>query len=251
MRTCHYPSSDAPQYVINRMIRLNWLMHSRMWHLSWSLNGAMIFIIMVMIDWRVVFTSFFIVELSWACLLLTPSSWEWPCASFDLPSWLFLVADASPCSFDETDGSQKEQVNVEIVGNEEAPHKAIKKLAIGEVKPIKDEDDDNIVHVNLDPTTRHVSSNEHGEDSATRNDQDGRSNETQGHSHEDGVNNKQAQLNSTMKKEVKTTLQLIMTMMMKMMSPFKDQLKCHILECINPFNGIILLRTYWGASDEG
>ena len=33
-------------------------------------------------------------------------------------------------------------------------------------------------------------------------------------------------LNSTMKKEVKTTLQSIMTMMMKMMSPFKDQLKC-------------------------
>ena len=92
-------------------------------------------------------------------------------------------------TFDETDGSQKEQVVVEIVGNEEAPHKAIKKLAIGEVKPIEDEDDDNIVHVDLDPTTYHVSSNEHGEASATRNDQDGGSNKTQDHSHEDGVNN--------------------------------------------------------------
>ena len=100
-------------------------------------------------------------------------------------------------TFDEIDGSQKEQVNVEIVGNEEAPHKAIKKLAIGEVKP---KDDDNIVHVDLDPTTHHVSSNEHGEASATRNDQDGRSNETQGHSHEYGVNNEQAQpqLNMTL-----------------------------------------------------
>ena len=49
------------------------------------------------------------------------------------------------------------------------------------------------MHVDLDPTTHHVSSNEHGEASATRNDQDGRLNETQGHSHEDGVNNKQAQ----------------------------------------------------------
>ena len=58
-------------------------------------------------------------------------------------------------------------------------------------------------------------------------------------------------LNSTMKKEVKTTLQSIMTMMMNMMAPFKDQLKCHILECINPFNEIILLVTYWGASDKG
>ena len=71
--------------------------------------------------------------------------------------------------------------------------KAIKKLAIGEVKPIEDKDYDNIVHVDLGPTTHHVSSNEHGEASATRNDQDGRSNETQGHSHEDGVNNKQVQ----------------------------------------------------------
>ena len=57
-------------------------------------------------------------------------------------------------------------------------------------------------------------------------------------------------LNSTMKKEVKSTLhklmivilQSIMTMMMMALS--KDQLKCHILECINPFNGIIPLITY-------
>ena len=61
-------------------------------------------------------------------------------------------------TFDETGGSQKEQVNIEIVGNEEAPHKAIKKLAIGEVKPIEvqDEDEDTIVHVDHDPTTHHV-----------------------------------------------------------------------------------------------
>ena len=87
-----------------------------------------------------------------------------------------LIEITADVTFDETDGSQKEQVNVEIVGNEEAPHKAIKKLAIGEVKPIKDEDDDNSVHVDLDPTTHHVSSHECGEASATRNDQDGRSN---------------------------------------------------------------------------
>ena len=82
---------------------------------------------------------------------------------------------------------------MELTRNTDIPHKAIKKLAIGEVKSIEDEDDDNIVHVDLDPTTHHVSSNEHGEASATRNGQDGRSNETQGHFHEDGVNNKQAQ----------------------------------------------------------
>ena len=50
-----------------------------------------------------------------------------------------------------------------------------------------------IVHVDHDPTIHHVSSNEHGEASAIRNNLDGRSNEAQGHSHEDGVNNKQAQ----------------------------------------------------------
>jgi hypothetical protein len=98
-------------------------------------------------------------------------------------------------TFDEIDGSQKEQVNVEIIGKEEAPHQAIKKLAIGEVKPIEaqDKDEDTIVHIDHDPTTHHVPSNEHGEAFATRNNQDGRSNDAQGHSHEDGANNEQVQ----------------------------------------------------------
>ena len=115
-----------------------------------------------------------------------------------------LIEIAVDVTFDETDGSQKEQVNVENVGNEEAPHEAIKKLAIGEVKPIEDEDEDHVVHDDLDPTIHHVSSNEHGEASATRNNQDGRSNEAQGHSHEDGVNNEQAQpqLNNEERSEV-------------------------------------------------
>ena len=90
-----------------------------------------------------------------------------------------LIEIVVDVTFDETDGSQKEQVNVEIVGNEEAPHKAIKKLAIGEVKPIEvqDEYEDTIVHVDHDPTIHHVSSNEHGEAFASRNNQDGRSND--------------------------------------------------------------------------
>ena len=48
-----------------------------------------------------------------------------------------LIEIVVDVTFDETDGSQKEQVNVEIVGKEEAPHKAIKRLAIGELKPIE------------------------------------------------------------------------------------------------------------------
>ena len=65
-------------------------------------------------------------------------------------------------------------------------------------------------------------------------------------------------LNSTIMKEVKTSLyktmvlilKSIKTMIMKMMVSSKDQLKCHIQEFIIPFNGIIPLITYW-AFDEG
>ena len=79
---CRYPSSNAPQYVINRMIPLNGSMHSRMWHLSWSLDGATIFIIMVLINLRiktmvlrrVVFISFSIVELRLSLLITIDST---------------------------------------------------------------------------------------------------------------------------------------------------------------------------------
>jgi hypothetical protein len=103
-----------------------------------------------------------------------------------------LIEITVDVTFDETDGSQKEQVNVEIVGKE-APHQAIKKLAIGEIKPVEDEDEDHVVHVDHDPTIHHVPSNEHGEASATRNIQVGKSNDAQGHSHQYGANNVQAQ----------------------------------------------------------
>jgi hypothetical protein len=92
-----------------------------------------------------------------------------------------LIEIAVDVTFDETDGSQKEQVNVEIVGNEPPSHEAIKKLAIGEVKPVEDEEEDHGVHID-----HHVSSNEHGEASSSRSG-------TQGKSNEDGGNNVQAQ----------------------------------------------------------
>ena len=81
------------------------------------------------------------------------------------------------------------EIAVDVTFDEEDPHKAIKKLAIGEVKPIEvqDEDEDTIVHVDHDPTIHHVSPNEHDEASATKN--DGRSNDAQGHSHQDGAIN--------------------------------------------------------------
>ena len=62
-------------------------------------------------------------------------------------------------------------------------------LQLVKVKSIEDEDDDNIVHVDLDLVTHHVSSNEHGEASAIRHNHDGRSNDAQGHSHQDVATN--------------------------------------------------------------
>jgi hypothetical protein len=45
------------------------------------------------------------------------------------------------------------------------------------------------VHVDHDPTIHHVSSNEHGEAFTSRNNHDERSNDAQGHLHEDGAIN--------------------------------------------------------------
>jgi hypothetical protein len=77
------------------------------------------------------------------------------------------------------------------------------------------------VHVDHDPTIHHVPSNGHGDASTTRNIQV---------PHPRVPTMCKLNLNSTMKKEVKTTLhklmivilQSIMTMMMKMMAPSKD-----------------------------
>ena len=55
-------------------------------------------------------------------------------------------------SFDETDGSQKEQVNGDMIGKEEPSHEVIKKLATGEVKPVEEEDEDVHMQITHDPT---------------------------------------------------------------------------------------------------
>jgi hypothetical protein len=74
-------------------------------------------------------------------------------------------------TFDESDGSQKEQVNAEIVGKEELSHQVIKKLATGEVKPVEqDNDDDAQMQVNHDPHMHHGSADVHGDASTSRSD---------------------------------------------------------------------------------
>jgi hypothetical protein len=51
------------------------------------------------------------------------------------------VEVACDVTFDESNGSQGEQVD-DVVGMEESPSKAIKKLATGEIKPQEQEDQD-------------------------------------------------------------------------------------------------------------
>jgi hypothetical protein len=77
-------------------------------------------------------------------------------------------------TFDESDGSQKEQVNAEILGKEEPSHQVIKKLATGEVIPVEDEDDDVHVQIPHDPNMHHGSTNAHGDASTSRRGHDSR-----------------------------------------------------------------------------
>jgi hypothetical protein len=55
-----------------------------------------------------------------------------------------LVEIAVDVMFDESNGSQG-HVSSEVAGNERPPCEAIKKLAIGEVKPLEKDDDDGMV----------------------------------------------------------------------------------------------------------
>ena len=45
------------------------------------------------------------------------------------------VEIAVDVTFDESNGSQVEQVNSSVVGNEEPPCEVIKQLAIGDIRP--------------------------------------------------------------------------------------------------------------------
>ena len=49
------------------------------------------------------------------------------------------VEIAVDVTFDESNGSQVEQVDSSVVGKKESPSEAIKKLAIGDIRPQEDE----------------------------------------------------------------------------------------------------------------
>jgi hypothetical protein len=78
------------------------------------------------------------------------------------------VEIAIDVTFDETDGSQKEQVNVDIVGKEEPSFQVIKKLATGEVKPVEDDDEYAQVQIIHDPFMHHGSINAHDDGPTSR-----------------------------------------------------------------------------------
>jgi hypothetical protein len=42
-------------------------------------------------------------------------------------------------TFDESNGSQVEQIDANVVGKEDLPREAIKQMATGDVRPIKDQ----------------------------------------------------------------------------------------------------------------
>lgn len=63
------------------------------------------------------------------------------------------VEVACDVTFDESNGSQVEQVDSNVVGNEEPPSQAIEKMAIGEVKPEEKEDVDVTIHGPIDQET--------------------------------------------------------------------------------------------------
>lgn len=83
-----------------------------------------------------------------------------------------IVEIAVNVTFDETDGSQKEQVNGDILGKEEPSHQVIKKLATGEIKPVEDDDEDAQVQIIHDPFMHHGSINAHGDASTSRSNHD-------------------------------------------------------------------------------
>ena len=77
-------------------------------------------------------------------------------------------------TFDESDGSQMEQVNAEILGKEEPSRQVIKKLATGEVKPVEEEDDDAHMQISRDPNLHHRSTNALDDASTSRRGHDSR-----------------------------------------------------------------------------
>jgi hypothetical protein len=64
-----------------------------------------------------------------------------------------LVEIAVDVTFDETNGSQG-HISSDVAGNERPPCEAIKKLAIGEVRPLEKEDDDGRVWMTNGATIR-------------------------------------------------------------------------------------------------
>jgi hypothetical protein len=142
--------------------------------------------------------------------------------------------------FDESNGSQVEQVENDLVGNEEPPNQSILKMGLGEVRPHEDQEEEQAEtqspkicpNVNSSSSTRvkPPSSSQdqdqaHGDDHDRGNDQGGASGE-------------EAKL-------------MVLMMRVMMMSLFNANQYSLTQEFIKVFNGIILLIISLGVFEEG
>ncbi|WVZ89135.1 hypothetical protein U9M48_035581 [Paspalum notatum var. saurae] len=134
------------------------------------------------------------------------------------------VEIARDVTFDETNGSQKEQVDSHVLGDEEPPCEAIKKLTLGEVKPQANQVQDN-------------GENEDGPSSSIS---------------VDLTSHKKIK---TIKSKAKIKITMIEGHMlikkMMRMDQFNIKINNHTQECAKQYNGTTPLTTFLGVFKEG
>jgi hypothetical protein len=153
--------------------------------------------------------------------------------------------------FDESNGSQVEQVENDLVGNEEPPNQSILKMGLGEVRPHEDQEEEQAetqapnVYPNLNsssstrvkpPRSSQDQDQTHGDDHDRGNDQGGASGEEAqvDGSHDEGDDD-----------------EMVLMMRAMMMSLFNANQYSLTQEFIKVFNGIILLIISMGVFEEG
>jgi hypothetical protein len=153
-----------------------------------------------------------------------------------------LVEIAIDVIFDESNGSQG-HVSNGIAGNEIPPNEAIKKLAIGEVKPQEKDDDEGRIWMTnrvVDGSVRVVGENPSLQTNPS----------TSSHPILEEVLLPQ-DIQPLWKMSKKKLLVQKPLNKMKVMIKFRDILWCLTLECTRAFREIIMWTTSWVASGEG
>ena len=148
-----------------------------------------------------------------------------------------VVETTVDVKFDESNGSQVEQVDMNLVDDEEPPNLAIMRMGFGEVKPREEKGNATVEARNDDP-----SSSPRVEPSNSQVPQD------QSHDHGDDHDHGMDQGEHKVKKLKEKHLKLKEMMTVNL---FNHNAKCLIQECIKVCNGIIPLTIFLGVSEEG